>query len=202
MGEEKEEKVYRKVVIGGDGAVGKTTMCIRRQSGKIPTEYIPVKVDFFLDEKELLVDGKTFCVSVNDVEGGGEDWHSLRHFGYRGADCVVLCFSVISRKSFKHIEEYWVPFTKQHCPDTKFILVGTKIDLRNDPETIDSLSRRNDVAVKHKEVMKLSQKVKAECYLECSSMTGDGVDDVFDKAAKIACYLDHKETKDTKCCVL
>ena len=47
MGEEKEEKVYRKVVIGGDGAVGKTTMCIRRQSGKIPTEYIPVKVDFF-----------------------------------------------------------------------------------------------------------------------------------------------------------
>lgn len=35
-----------------------------------------------------------------------------------------------------------MPEVRAHCPDTNMILVGTKADLRNDPDTIERLKER------------------------------------------------------------
>jgi cell division control protein 42 len=38
--------------------------------------------------------------------------------------------------------EQWVPEISHHCPGVPFLLVGNKIDLREDPEMVDRLASR------------------------------------------------------------
>ena len=40
-------------------------------------------------------------------------------------DVFLVCFSVIAPVSLKNAREKWIPEVKHHCPDAKFILVGT-----------------------------------------------------------------------------
>lgn len=36
----------------------------------------------------------------------------------------------------------WIPEISHHCPGVPFVLVGNKLDLRDDSETIERLSAR------------------------------------------------------------
>ena len=186
---------YVTVVFGGDGCAGKTSMCLCYEKAKSLKEftYIPIKIEDFLI-KDYLINRKAVSVWFNDNEGGGEDWHILRHFGYREADCVVLCFTIDSKDSFEYINEYWYPFTKRYCPKAKLILVGMKKDLRDDKDSIEKL-------VTFEEGENLSKKIKAEYYLECSSVTREGIEDVFNKAVEVA-YTVNINHYGRKCCML
>lgn len=195
-----DDKKRRLVVFGGDGAAGKTSMCIYHMTGKMPTEYIPIKVDDFL-VKDYSINGKTVAVAFSDNEGGGEDWHTLRHFGYIEADCVVLCFDIESQNGFEYIKEYWYPFTKKYCPKAKRILVGMKKDLRNDQDIIKRLAKHNEKLVTYEEGEQLSKEINAECYLECSSVTGEGIEDVFNTAAEVASKV-NINYDGRKCCII
>lgn len=50
---------------------------------------------------------------------------------------VLLAFSVISPSSMEYITNYWVPEIEEYGKGSlPFILVGTKIDLRNDKDSV------------------------------------------------------------------
>lgn len=195
---DKDNKIRRLVVFGGDGAAGKTSMFLYHM-GKLPAEYIPVKIGDYV-VKDYSINGKTVSVAFCDNEGGGEDWHTLRHLGYEGADCVVLCF-VIDQSGFEYIEEYWYPFTQKYCPKAKLILVGMKKDLRNDQDWIERLAKHNEKLITYEEGKRLAKEIKAECYLECSSVSGEGIEDVFNKAAEVASTVNINRDR-RKCCIL
>lgn len=189
MREEKEEeendsKLKRMVVFGGDLGAGKTSMCIHHMTGQPPEHYIPIKFDNH--DKDYSINGKTFSVSFNDHEGGGQDWPRLRPFSYVGADCVVLCFSIGSPDAFARIQKFWFPFTKRYCPEAKLVLVGTKKDLREDQEVIKEHAENNKRLVTFEEGEELSRKIKAECYLECSTSRGEGIEEIFQRAAELS----------------
>jgi GTPase SAR1 family protein len=48
--------------------------------------------------------------------------------------------------------EQWVPEVRHFCPNTPFVLVGCKRDLRNDPTTIRELQKMNQKPVSEQEV--------------------------------------------------
>lgn len=50
-----------------------------------------------------------------------------------------MCFSIISPSSFENIKIRWYPELQHHCPGTPCLLVGTKMDLRDDPSIIEGL---------------------------------------------------------------
>ena len=58
----------------------------------------------------------------------------LRPLSYPGTGIFTLCFSVVDRRSFKSINELWVPELRHHCPNAPILLVGTKIDLRSESD--------------------------------------------------------------------
>jgi Ras-related C3 botulinum toxin substrate 1 len=76
---------------------------------------------------------------TNAPLAGQEEYSRLRALSYPETDVFLLCFSVISPSSFDNIKTKWHPEVSHHCPEAKTLLVGTKIDLRDDKETIDSL---------------------------------------------------------------
>jgi Ras-related C3 botulinum toxin substrate 1 len=56
----------------------------------------------------------------------------------------LVCYSVVNPASFDNVRAKWSPEIKHNNPETPVVLVGTKLDLRDDKHTIDKLlvSRR------------------------------------------------------------
>ena len=76
------------------------------------------------------------------------------------------------------------PLTLIECEPqgAPFIIVQTKIDLRDDLEMIERLAQRGQQPVTFLEAHQLGNEVGAFRVVECSALTGQGVDAVFDAA--------------------
>lgn len=58
---------------------------------------------------------------------------------------------------------------------TKVICPGTKIDLREDKETLQILAENGQAPIKREQGQKLANKIRAVKYLECSALTQRGL---------------------------
>jgi len=58
--------------------------------------------------------------------------------------CVCVCRDVFVAQ--------WLEELKEHCPNTPFLLCGTKADLRDDEATIANLKANNEVPITRKRV--------------------------------------------------
>jgi small GTP-binding protein len=158
-----------KLVVVGDGAVGKTCMLISYTTNAFPTEYIPTVFDNYA--ANVMVDGQAITVGLWDT-AGAEDYDRLRPLSYPQTHCFLLCYSVINRASYENVTTKWIPEIQHHCPGVPIILVGTKIDLRN----AESLSRVDGET--------LAANYGLHSYHEESALTQEGLKDVFDSAIR------------------
>lgn len=78
----------------------------------------------------------------------------------------------------------WVPEIRHHCNDVPIILVGTKIDLRDDRETLSQLAQCGQCPIRREQGEKMAAKIKAIKYLECSALTQRGLKQVFEEAVR------------------
>ncbi|TPX74262.1 hypothetical protein CcCBS67573_g04464 [Chytriomyces confervae] len=111
--------------------------------------------------------------------GGLEDFDQLRPLSYEGANIVLLAFSVDSPTSFANVWEKWLGEIKYYLPKTPIFLVALKIDLRTDTSTLSLLAKSNEYPITTAEGKDLAQKIGAMTYLECSALTGEGVNQVY-----------------------
>lgn len=87
-----------------------------------------------------------------------------------------------------------------HCPGVPILLVGTKSDLRNDPEIQRKLKEQNQTPVTRQQGDSLARQIHAARYLECSALNQEGIKDVF--ADAVRSYLNPTPTVTKKPCVL
>lgn len=90
---------------------------------------------------------------------------------------------------------------KERCPGVPIILVGLKKDLRDDPEAIEDMRKKSLQFVQAADAEAISRQVGAKKYLECSALTGEGVDDVFEAATRSALTTFEKD-KSAGCCII
>uniref|UniRef100_A0A8D2GNY9 Cell division control protein 42 homolog n=1 Tax=Urocitellus parryii TaxID=9999 RepID=A0A8D2GNY9_UROPR len=173
-------------VVVGDGAVGKTCFLISYTTNKFPSEYVPTVFDNYA--VTVMIGGEPYTLGLFDT-AGQKNYDRLRPLSYPQTDVFLVCFSVVSPSSFENVKEKWVPEITHHCPKTPFLLVGTRIDLRDDPFTIEKLTAE-----------KLASDLKAVKYVECSALTQKGLKNVFDVA--ILAALEPPEPKKSRRCVL
>jgi len=64
------------------------------------------------------------------------------------------------------------------------ILVGTKLDLREDGETIGKLRERRMQPIAYAQGNAMARDIGATRYLECSALTQKGLKGVFDEAIR------------------
>lgn len=69
------------------------------------------------------------------------------------------------------MREKWVPEIQHHCPNTPFILVGTKVDLKTEPAELEKLSKRKETVVSKEYGERLAKELGAVMYTECSALT-------------------------------
>mmetsp|Transcript_29758 Transcript_29758/g.50855 ORF Transcript_29758/g.50855 Transcript_29758/m.50855 type:complete len:197 (+) Transcript_29758:62-652(+) len=189
-----------KCVIVGDGAVGKTCLLISYTTNAFPEDYIPTVFDNY--SANVMVDGKPINLGLWDT-AGQEDYDRLRPLSYPQTDVFLVAFSLISRSSFENVKAKWWPELKHHAPGAPMILVGTKLDLRADPNTVAKLREKNQSPISSEEGLEMATTIGAVKYLECSALTQKGLKTVFDEAIRVVlCPPQVKKAKGKKCSIL
>ncbi|CAK8683814.1 cell division control protein 42 homolog [Clavelina lepadiformis] len=187
-------------VVVGDGAVGKTSMLISYTRGDFPDEYVPTILDQYA--ATVNVGGTSYLIELIDT-AGQEDYDRLRPLSYNKADIFLVCYSVVVPSSFSNVKETWVPELKEHAGNVPFLLVGTQIDLRENPKNIQELHKRKQKPITTEMGIKRAQKLGASGYQECSAVTMAGIKDVFDEAIRTVLFPpDKDERRDKKHCTI
>lgn len=115
-----------KVVIAGDGNVGKTSLIRRYCEGKFDESRImTLGVDF--QTKIVSVGGKLIKLSIWDV-AGQDRFVSFRDTFYRGAHAAALVYDVTSPATFFNLT-HWHDEIQSVVPNVPVVVIGNKIDL-------------------------------------------------------------------------
>jgi len=180
----------RKLVVVGDGGCGKTSL-LQVFSGKpFDERYIPTVFQNFCAEVE--VDGKVTELTLWDT-AGQEEFDRLRPLSYDKVNILLVCFSFDAPASLENVSSKWVPELHQLCSGVPFILVGCKLDLKNDPNVLKELQEKGQTEISSEQARNMASSVGAKEYLECSAKHGTGVEDVFKAAVQAS--LDPKRKK-------
>lgn len=131
----------------------------------------------------VLVDGKPISLGLWDT-AGQEDYDRLRPLSYPQTDVFLICFSIASPPSLDNVKEEWYPEIQHHAPDVPVIVVGTKLDLREDKRTVEALRQRIMEPVSFEQGIAVAKEIKAHKYMECSVLTQRGLKNVFDEAIR------------------
>lgn len=123
---------------------------------------------------------------------------------HQDSECLWSC-----RWCYFADTQKWIPEIRHHAPGVPTILVGTKLDLREDPITVQRLKERRFTPITYSMGLQLAKEVGAVRYVEASSKTQKGLKSVFDEAIRAVLTpqdrnltLNKKKEKQKKTCVI
>jgi small GTP-binding protein len=165
-----------KLIVVGDGAVGKTCLLTRYCKGKFPEAYIPTVFDN--DVVSLYAGNRLIELELYDT-AGQEEYDRLRPLSYANADIFLVCFSVVNWNSYQNVKNKWHPELCHFSPEVPQLLVGTKIDLRKEN------TKEGKTILTTEKGQQLASEIKALGYWECSAKTGEGLKQIFEEAVRL-----------------
>jgi len=173
---------HKKLVVIGDGAVGKTCLLMCYTQNMFPREYIPTVFDNLA--KTVDYKGKHISLDLYDT-AGQEDYDRLRVMCYPHTHAFLVCYAVDNETSLKNVQTKWVPELKVHAADAAIILVGLKSDYRGDANREQELKQQGKKMVDPQAVEVMAEQIGAKATIECSALKMKGVKQVFELAIKV-----------------
>lgn len=122
---------------------------------------------------------------------GQEDYDRLRPLCYPETDVFIICFSLVQPSSAENVLAKWGPELMHHNQGrhTPVVLVGTKLDLRDDEDSVRTLVNKGQKPAQYQDGLRLAKDLSTQSlhsapvnYFECSALTQRGLQAVFDKA--------------------
>ena len=108
----------------------------------------------------------------------------LRPIAYTNTDCFLVCFSLVDKNSLKQACTKWIAEVKATAKSCPCILVGTKMDLRDEREQENDPVKMKDV-VTNEELKKWAAQYNFQAAVECSAKDRKGLNSVFLTAFKV-----------------
>ena len=128
MVEQQQQIPEFKLVLVGDGGVGKTTFVKRHLTGEFEKRYIATlgvevhPMPFFTNHGQV-------NFNVWDT-AGQEKLGGLRDGYYIGGNCGIIMFDVCSRITYSNVPKWYKDLTRV-CEAIPIVLVGNKVDVRD-----------------------------------------------------------------------
>ncbi len=163
-----------KIIIAGEGGVGKTTLLYKYVNGTFMTDTtMTIGVQFHM--KNVTYNGVNYSLQLWDL-GGQDRFRFMLPFYIRGARGAILLYDTTWMASVNNLEE-WVGICRSQIKDIPILLCGTKIDL------VEQRSVAADYAKSFLESMNLFD------YIEVSAKTGENIEKAFEIiSTKVAEY--------------
>ena len=158
---------YRfKIVMLGDGAVGKTALTTRFTENSFEGDYKrTIGADFAIKRVDLPDRNVIVSLAVWDLAGQPR-FEVVRQSFYRGARGGLLVFDVTRRRTFLNMERWKEEAFKALGTEIPLVVVANKVDLVDDR------------VVTMKEGKKYA-KSKGHVYVESSALTGENVEESY-----------------------
>ena len=122
-----------KVVVVGNGEVGKTCLVSTYGNNGFPDKYVMTVAKNF--ESKIKYQNKEITLDIWDT-GGQDEFKSVRPISYNETDVFIVCFAANNRESFSAATSKWVEEIEDTGPkNAGKILCCTKSDLRQDNES-------------------------------------------------------------------
>ncbi|KAJ6236709.1 ras-like protein [Anaeramoeba flamelloides] len=166
-----------KIVMVGNGGVGKSAMTVRFVQDVFVTEYDPTIEDYY--HKVITIDEKECGVEVLDTPSHLE-FSSMWDCIYRSGDGFLIVYSITDRSSFEQVTNYYDKIILRkdvNDGEVPIIIVGNKCDLEIERE------------VSYQEGHDLAQRILCK-FIETSALTKQNLEEVF--------YAIARETKNLK----
>eukprot|EP00658_Telonema_sp_P-2_P028748 TRINITY_DN21981_c0_g1_i2.p1 TRINITY_DN21981_c0_g1~~TRINITY_DN21981_c0_g1_i2.p1 ORF type:complete len:212 (+),score=49.34 TRINITY_DN21981_c0_g1_i2:246-881(+) len=163
-----------KVVLIGNSAVGKSSLCQRYTDGAFEEHMLStIGVDFGV--KMVQLGDRAIKLQVWDT-AGQERFRSMKGSYYRRCDGVIIVFDLTSAESFRGVVK-WIGEIKEHCTEqVDLILVGNKADLCGGPEEKREISSAEGHGC--------ANEFNMSRFFETSAKDGSNVDCVFQAMAE------------------
>jgi len=125
--------IFLKVVLLGDGGVGKSSLMQRFVSNKFDSApFHTIGVEFL--NKDIEVDHEKYTLQIWDT-AGQERFKSLRTPFYRGSDCCLLTFALDDEQSFRNLaiwkKEFLYYADIADSDNFPFVVLGNKVDVEH-----------------------------------------------------------------------
>ena len=177
------------LIVGGPGC-GKTSLLYSYETGTFLNTSLPYEL---IVERTIVKRGKTLNLRIVDT---GPVYRVLDVAPKLMSliDVIIFCYDVADRGSMEtalnvlsYIELHSTDClccesfcsTKNKVP--KLIVVGMKVDLRSNQETLFEMFDSKKTLVSRTEGQTFSQGLRADLYHEVSALYHDGVDELFDE---------------------
>lgn len=125
------KQVKRKVLLLGDGAVGKTSLIRKFVTDKFDDKYITT-IGTKITKKDLRYstqDGEmALTLMIWDILGQ-KGYKSIQSSSYRGAEGALIVCDLTRKETLDSMQEYWIPELQKVTGDIPMIFVGNKCDL-------------------------------------------------------------------------
>ncbi len=166
----RKDPIEKKVVLFGDGGVGKTTLLERYIHGLFKADtLITIGVQFSV--KKIKLNDRLIYLQIWDL--GGEDRFRFILPAYcRGAQGGIFVFDTTSPITLFHIED-WLPVVCRPGKPFPILAIGTKSD------------RTDDRGIVKENEDWISRKYQLPEVIEVSSKTGENVERVFTTIAQM-----------------
>ncbi|KAJ2451434.1 ERMES complex Ca(2+)-binding regulatory GTPase gem1 [Coemansia sp. RSA 2336] len=162
-----------RIVLVGDNGVGKSTLV----TALIKETFI-VNVQSVVPEVTIPpeVTPEKVTTHIIDTSSSSED-HEVMERELRKANVVCIVYAVDNRNSFQQVHEHWLPLLRQQGVNLPVILVGNKVDMR-DEELGQATVLEDEV------VPIMSEYREVEICVECSAKALLNVSELFYFAQK------------------
>lgn len=164
------EKIQKKILLLGDGAVGKTSLVHRFVEGVFNERYkATIGVDIF---------SKVVKTPTGEVElqlwdlSGQAHFSAVRSKFYNKADGALLVFDLTNKKTFENLDS-WLTETKNGVgSDIPMFILGNKMDLSD------------LISIQDQEVANYAKKHNWQ-WVKSSAKTGENVENAFVSIASV-----------------
>jgi len=158
-----------KLILGGEGGVGKTSMVHRFVEDSFQTDYKST-IGTSIMKKECEFQGLESKVRfiIWDLAGQAQ-FKRVRQTYLANAEAGILVYDVTHKETLDSLEN-WFKEIKSVSPTISLILVGNKIDLEDDR------------VISTEQGEELAQKLNLS-YIETSAKTGENINDAFNMLA-------------------
>ncbi|CAG0897096.1 unnamed protein product [Cyprideis torosa] len=187
MSNVKKKNFVLKVILLGNGGVGKTCLMTQFVKGKFDeNSFHTIGVEFL--NKDLHTETANYTLQIWDT-AGQERFKSLRTPFYRGADLCILTFALDDASSFRALGEWKAEFLHYADVDSKepfpFVVLGNKCD-----------KERREVSSEDALQWLKSQNISSSCYMETSAKEAMNVQEAFLMGVKTWAKLEQQRDKE------